>query len=417
MPQLRKVFPGDLITAEGMNAVIDEINAIKIRLNELGTAATSVTTITSLVPPSGTIQLGRPLEVIGSHFRVTSSAMRTFIDDTAVVSFLEANDERLVFIVPTSLIVPQSGRAAMLTVSNGFTTAQRAITLQPLLTIAGSVDVTMIGSEPATPAAGSPFTIEYRLRSRATVEAAFTIDAQFALTSSGTGTSTEVNNAAESLTLRTILPGGGGFPPITPRPAIQILDRQRNVVESGAITVAPGQEEVFFVRIPIPSGTDSAPFTVTVTVTAGGVTGSAGVQPFTVGKAAEKVDESFSLDFEKGVVAPGAAGEITPALIRLPVNGDSVVTLTAVFTVATSYAITAAITQGTKWSVKPNPPTGASITIGDDELKNTQKAARKPLNFVVHAADGASATGQVEFKVTRAGQTVFRTHRMTLQLM
>ena len=31
MSQLRRVFPGDLITAEGMNAVIDEINAIEIR--------------------------------------------------------------------------------------------------------------------------------------------------------------------------------------------------------------------------------------------------------------------------------------------------------------------------------------------------------------------------------------------------
>ena len=68
--------------------------------------------ITDLVPPSGTVQVGTELRVLGRNFGVSVGATIVYIDDTRITTLkFGSTDILLIFDVPVGLSVPQSGRS------------------------------------------------------------------------------------------------------------------------------------------------------------------------------------------------------------------------------------------------------------------------------------------------------------------
>src|SRR5258708_3143992 len=108
MLQLRRVAPGDLITADLFNSMIEELDILKQKIEASSTENDAVV-ITDLIPPSGTLQLGQQLQVLGRNFRFTSGGLKVYLDDTAITTFESATDEKLVFIIPTTISLPAGG--------------------------------------------------------------------------------------------------------------------------------------------------------------------------------------------------------------------------------------------------------------------------------------------------------------------
>src|SRR5713226_1471402 len=105
MAQLQKVLPGDLITARDFNDLIDELIRLGGILDSLTIIQTDQVVITDLIPPSGTVQVGGQLTVIGRNFRFFAGGLKVYVGDTRVLTFGSATDEKLIFAIPTSITV------------------------------------------------------------------------------------------------------------------------------------------------------------------------------------------------------------------------------------------------------------------------------------------------------------------------
>lgn len=376
---IQRVLPGDLITAQQMNAMIDTINALQAQVNGLSTTQTNQVVITDLVPPSGTVQVGRELQVLGQNFRFLAGGLQVYVDDQRVNVLTSATDTKLVFNIPNTIVVPQAGRPAVLTINNGLTTAQRTLSLLPAIILSGAVDVIANGTTPTTPAPGT-FTLNFRLRSRASVDTTFVID------------------------------------PLVSVPAwqasVQVLQSQV-ALPARQITLAAGAETTFAVAFTIPPATNGTAFNVGVTATSGQVVGASGAQAFTVGSAAPQPDTTITLGYSASSQVFGT-GAVSSGLISLAAGASATVRLSATFTIATTYDISATFAGATNWEVKPvlaSTPSPMTITAADLQATGT---AAKTLEFGVRPLAGAT-NGKLQFSVLRSGQSQPRTYVMDVQ--
>lgn len=386
----QNVAPGDLITADEMNKVLQALLSLDSRVTTLEGSAISAgaVVITGLIPPSGTVTVGDVLQVIGNNFGFSAGANRVYIDDTPVNAFNPGtNDTQLIFNIPLSIIdVPPQGRPATLTVSNQGSTAQRTLTLLSALVLTGAIDVVPQGVSPATITAGQNVTFAFLLRSRANLDATCALSAT-------------VNVA----TNQTVWQGN-----------LQIMDASGNVLPSGQIVVPAGQNVPFSVGInPVPPGTDGTQFTITVNLTAGNIVGTSGpTTPQTVGLAATQPDTTVSLNYSSSQVQPSSAGSVTASQIQLAAGGSAKISLNATFTVAGNYTLT--LSPAADW----NPQLLASTTptpypVTQAMLANPQGVASVTLDFTVQRQNGATS-GQIQFTVQRQGITQSRTYTMAL---
>jgi hypothetical protein len=377
---LQRVLPGDLITAQQINGMIDAINDLEAQLGGISSSQSNQVIISDLVPPSGTVQVGHELQVIGQNFRFSAGGLQVYLDDTRIDVLTSATDNKVVFNIPGTIVVPQAGRPGVLTINNGLTSAQRTLSLLPLLVLTGAVDVIANGTVPTTPVPGT-FTLNFRLRSRASIDTTFAID------------------------------------PVVSVPAwqasVQVLSAGQAVLSNRQILLAAGAETTFAVRLTIPPGTNGTAFNVNVNASSGEVGGTSGAQPFTVGSAAPQPDPTITLGFGSAQVF--GVGTVTSSKITLAQGASATVHLSASFTQPVAHDITAVFLGGaTNWEaarVVATTPSPMTITAG--ELAATGVAA-KTLDFGVRPLAGAT-NGKIEFRILRAGQSQPRTFSMDVQ--
>ena len=383
MPNFTPVKPGDLIAANYFNQVLLSFDS---RISALESSATSATgvIISALIPPSGTVTVGNVLQVIGSNFGFSTGVDRVYIDDVPVNAFnAGSSDTQLNFNIPNSIInVPAQGRPATLTVSNQTSTAQRTLTLLPALVLTGAIDVVLQGVTPATITAGQNATFAFILRSRANLDATCSLNAT-------------VNVAAWQSNL-------------------QIMDASNNILPSGQILVPAGQTAAFSVGInPIPPGTDGTPFSITVNLVAGTITGTSGpTATQTVGSAATQPDPTISLNYSSSQVQPSSAGTVTASQIALSSGGSAKISLNATFSIAGSYNLTLSPASGWQPALLPST-TPSPYPITQQQLANPQGLASVTLDFTVQRQNAASS-GQIQFTVQRQGASQSRTFTMAL---
>jgi hypothetical protein len=374
MPNFTPVNPGDLITANYFNNILSSFDS---RISALESAATSATgvIISALVPPSGTVTVGNPLQVIGSNFGFSTGVDRVYIDDVPVNAFnAGSSDTQLNFNIPNSITnVPAQGRPATLTVSNQTSTAQRTLTLLPALVLIGAIDVVPQSVTPTTITAGQNATFAFVLRSRANLDATCSVNAT-------------VNVSANQAAWQSNL---------------QIMDSSGNILPSGQILVPAAQTAKFSVGIaPIPLGTDGTQFSITVNLVAGTTTGTSGPwATLTVGSTAPQPDPTISLNYSSSQVQ--GTGTVTASQISLSSGGAAKISLNATFSIAGNYNLTLSPAPNWQPALLPSTtPTPYPIT--QQQLSNPQGLASVTLDFTVQRQNGASS-GQIQFTAQRVG--------------
>jgi len=398
---LSHVRPGDLITADLMNTLIDKLNDLEAAVDSgLGGGTTSPHTvvISGLIPVSGTIRVGDFLQVLGQNFDFSIGAQHVYIDDTLITAFDGPNcsDMRLVFRVPLTFNkVPSTGQTALLTVSNATSTAQRTLTLQSAMVLAGGIDVNPQGVQPATIVPSAAATFQYQLVSQANLDATYNLTAAI----------TTAQNQADW------------------QSRVRILDSDQTT-EVQSVQLAPNQQKTIFVRLTqVPPATNGVAFGVTLNVQAatGNAGGTSGLQGFTVGTPADQPDTTITLNVPSIEVGQGT-GSATPTAVTIGANGISNLSYPATFTLAGTYNVDVSFGNGaTNWDVAFIAPVAAplqlhaSLTILSSDLANPQGVAPKNITFTLRRNVGATA-GTLQLKLTRQGETHFAAKTLQLQL-
>jgi hypothetical protein len=395
---LDHVRPGDLITAEQMNRLLDEINSLDTRVATLenGAGAGNAVQITSIIPAGGIgmpIRVNDELQILGLNFGYSKGAQRVYFDNKRVDEYrVGSSDTRLVVPVPSLPDLPNAGRLVVLRVENGPQFDTQNITVLPILqTLTGDVDVIWLDipgnpdPNPVVPSQSATFA--YQLRSRANLTALYTI----------TPTVTVMSGT---------VPAGLANP--------QVLDGSRNNIASRQVSLDPGQTRSFFIRIQtVPSGTNGLAFNLNVSAGAGGISGS-DQRPFIVGTPVEPSDPAIQLvvsNFEPATNFNDSTNEI-----RLNEGVIGTMNYLATFTDAGTYHITFELSAGsTNWEVGPGDT--PLLSAGVYGYTETNPNVTENAQFKVRANSGASSTGQVIFTVKRAGQTIGQTRRYNLVLL
>jgi hypothetical protein len=397
--QLPHVRPGDLITAIQVNSMIDLLNTVQQQLEALqagSTGPSGAVSISSLIPPSGTIQVGDILTVLGNNFDFSVGAQRVYVDDKSVDSFESGSgDQKLIFRIPSTITdVPANGRPAILTVGNATSTAQRTLSLRSPLVLAGGIDVNPQGVQPPAPGDGQDATFQFQLVSQANLDADYTL----------TPVVTVAANQASW------------------QGNVHVLDSNQTT-EIKNIHLAAGQQKTVYIRIsPVPPGTNTVPFGIALNVqsTNGKVGGSSGTHNYVVGSPAEQPDTTITINAPSIEVVTGT-GSITATTVTVGSGGVVNLSYPLTFSVAGFYDTEVNFLSGAaNWDMAyVQPPGGAGtenqLQILDGELRNPQGMAKKNIVFSLRRNTNAAA-GEIELSLNRQGETRSASRRMQLKL-
>src|SRR5215831_4917180 len=112
---LKRVKPGDLITADVMNTIMDALDSLDSRIG--GTTGTAVRI--DHLEPSDTIQVGKDLKIFGSNFQYSIGGQRVFFDSFGVMAYkVGSSDSLLIVTVPDLGPLPSQGKLLTVTASN-----------------------------------------------------------------------------------------------------------------------------------------------------------------------------------------------------------------------------------------------------------------------------------------------------------
>jgi IPT/TIG domain len=276
---LLHVQPGDLIRAELINGLLDELAALDARVTVLEAGPHPTPTpggaLIANVSPS-TVRVGELLTVTGQNFGWTTGSTVVTLDGQPITELASGSNQTLVFPVP-ELIVPSGGREVQLVVSNGTTSDSRNITVVPRgVPLEGDLELTYVGTTPATPTPGATFLVEYRLTSRATQDLAVTLTPQLST----------------------------GWTPVR-----VLTDASLPVPITAPVTIQPRHDVSFLVEVPVPnSAATGTGFTLDVAASGGGLTTPPAPRPFTVGSAAEQQADYIDLSAPDGTSIAVARG-------------------------------------------------------------------------------------------------------------
>lgn len=404
-----KVKPGDLITAQLMNRIIDEINALQARVAGLEAAGPvgGKVYITDIKPHDPPPRVNQEMHIVGQNFGFLIGATEVMLNDVRVDSFLPgSNDQNLIFLVPVLEDLPPEGDEVTVKVSNVTQSAQKNVVIMPAeLEVEGGVDVLFKTADPLKITPDNPVTFEYNLKSRATLAADYTI-------------TTEITGVGD---------------PAPWQSQLELLNSQKAKVQNKQVHLDLGETKTFFIRIPkVPSNTSGVEFGLKVTATSGTVVGADGPTLFTVGESVVPPDPDTNLLFNTGAglnpveFLPGTAGSLnantSPATIVLQKPTAEVsnplarAKFTAVVRVVGSYEVKALITSGTGWTATVNTSQLKNpFDATEDDFKNSDEVT-KPLLIVVKALSSATAQAELEVQLQKVGSTLKQTKRLNLAL-
>lgn len=404
---IEKVQPGDLITAQFINRIVDEINTLRAKvagLESIGPVGGKVF-ITKILPETSPPRVNEQMHIIGQNFGFLIGATEVMLDgNIRIDTFLAGSDDQnLVFIVPAIPNLLQ-GRPVNVKVSNVSESAQKEVFILPAeLALEGGVDVLFKTADPLAIKPGNPATFEYSLKSRASLAADYTI-------------TTEVTGVND---------------PVPWQKQIELLNSQKSKAQGNKVHLDVDETKTFFIRIPsIPSNPGDDTFGLKVTAAAGVVAGADGPREFTVGVNVVPPDPDSNLIFNTAGTPidflPTSAGSLKldsaiPTIILMKptdqvANPLARVNLTAAVRVAGQYAVKALIASGTGWTATvntaqvPNP-----FVITEADFSNSDEAT-KPLRIVVKALASATAQAELEIQLQRTGSTLKQVMRFNLAL-
>lgn len=161
MPELLEhVEPGDLITAENFNRLIDRLNGLRQRVEDLENQQGGVV-INGFDPPNE-VEMGQALTIFGANFEFPPNQNTVQIDGRTLSDFLVGSTNTTLRVrVPDEFQVPEGGNNVTVRVENDAGSAQRVYRLLPASTDQPSISsVTRADSTTSNLIIGEPAVIE-----------------------------------------------------------------------------------------------------------------------------------------------------------------------------------------------------------------------------------------------------------------
>ena len=319
MPLYDMVRPGDLITADLWNMMVDKIQELEARVEQLeeGAETGNQVLITNITP--NPVRINEEVEVFGVNFGYSAANMQVQLvrgnNITNITVFKPGtNDNRIVFDVPFLPNIPSDGAPHELVVSNGTTKDSRSVTIRPAQAeLAGNVFVKFDSSEPVTPdpvLAGQQADFHFTIESGANLAADFDLSANINIDS---------NQSAWNNPL-------------------QILDSGENPLSGNRLHLDSGEKKEIIVRHPnIPDSPPDAEFSLSVSASANGVSGTSEAKKFTVGEETPPEDDSISITVGQIQFNPSNGGSQTASGLSLQSGAAAWVRLNTEFTKAGTY--------------------------------------------------------------------------------
>ena len=405
---LKKAQPGDIITAEDWNLVVDAINELLQSGQGSGIKVAALLPGGTVIDP---IRVGTIQQITGQNFGFSIGQSKvTFESGNTTATVLRAQmlagsfDERLLFMMPPVPGITPAGMNMTMRVSNGVADDTRSVFVMPVvIDLTGDMFVTFRADTAPNPkpnplesGAGKAAEFRYRLQTGLNQPGAF-------------GLTAEILNSSVAV-------------PQSLVDSIQFLDEGDQPISGRQVQMGKNEGRNITVRIPeLPAAFAGQTFTLKVTATAGTVVGT-DQRSFTVGTPVTPPDPnieanqtSFTLiDQTSGnTETPNAQnGILDGTTIKLKVGKRGVVNFSTKLTKAGTYDITIAAKQGTtltNWTPEMTPDSvgtrsadGSKMTVtvasDNDQTLRTEK-------FRVTPTAGATPTGTIVFRIKRQGST------------
>ncbi|HSE15979.1 MAG TPA: hypothetical protein VLB46_02940 [Pyrinomonadaceae bacterium] len=394
---IKKAQPGDVITAEDWNLVVDAVNELLQSGQQTGISIAAVLPAGTQIDP---FRIGTIVQVTGQNFGYSIGQTKvTFvssIDNSVAATVFRPNmlegsfDGRLLFIMPPIPNLPLNGMPMTMRVNNGVAEDHRSVYVMPVVNeLAGDMFVTLRSDIQGNPEP-NPLQTAILANFRYRLETGLNMPATFALNA-------EILSAPGTL--------------------IEIRDELGNLITSKQVQMGTNDVKNILVTIPALPIASGQSFTLRVTAASGAVVGT-DQRSFTVGAAIPPPDPnieanqtSFTL-IDMGSGNPETPSPTTGILdgttIKLKAGKRGVVNFSTKFTLAGTYEITMLPKAGATlsgWTPEMTPdsvgtrsPDGTKVTVtvasnGDQTLR-TEK-------FRVTPVVGATPTGTIVFKIKR----------------
>ena len=389
--------PGDVITAEDWNLVVDAIN-------ELLQAGQTTGIKVNAVIPGGTaldpLKIGSLVQVVGQNFgfsigqsKVIFEAGQTNVTVLRASMLTGSFDERLMFIMPPIPGITPAGLTMTMRVDNGIASDNRSVFVMPVvISLIGDIFVgsradVVPNPNPNPIVSTQPASFAYRLQSGTNIPATFDLSAEI---------------------LNSSVPVPAGL-------VGSIEFRENNsVITSKKIEMGKSEIRDITVRIPqVPlqfgAGTT---FTLKVTATSGNVTGS-DQRSFTVGATVPQADPAIQviqLQPQIFIVANGniesdpANGRLDGSTIKLKTGRQMVIPVNVKLTQPGKYQVTIQAKQGTPltgWGpALVDTATTVDVVTPDTSFRLWQ------FGVTTSTVQPPTPTGTVVFRIKRDGANV-----------
>lgn len=136
---LDKVIPGDIISSELMNYLLQKVVEMDQRISDLESKTPSGNVVISSFEPVVQQAIGQVLVIHGSGFAFPPDQNVVRVDNVQITAFRPASTStRLEFLVPAIPNVPPEGRNAVITVQNSGGVVQRMYRIGPSIPVVGN---------------------------------------------------------------------------------------------------------------------------------------------------------------------------------------------------------------------------------------------------------------------------------------
>jgi hypothetical protein len=375
-PSLIHVNPGDRITADFMNALVDEIVSLQAQVDALGqTVPVGSAPVIAALSPADQVAVGDELDVIGLNFAVPASLNTVMLDGQAVTGLLPGSSATLLkLVVPALNGLPKDAQLRVSTVNGS---ASRNVHVVPPVVIPqGKPTISNVSGSLGTINAGSQYTFS------------FAVDATSVSTSESYIVAASWANAQ---------------PAAVPASAWSNTTRLIGV-PSGPLTIDPHTPVTIGVQVVVPTGAVSADLQLTVTSVHNdpGTTAIPLTIPVTVGQAQQSDGRikvlgfgqigpaaPFKLADDGGIAVkyPAAAGGST--LAQIPIN------LNLAEAGKYHFAPTIVNNDPTLWTLGSVTPNDAQLDAGNTQvhlavtlLATGPQNEQRSVNLVITRSDG-----------------------------
>jgi hypothetical protein len=409
----KEVKPGDLITADLINQILNNLVDLEMRVAVLENSPGAHSKLLVLDRPinGDQFRIGDEMVLEGENLGFVSGTSVITLAGTILTDYRQGStDQKIIVKIPGIGSLSATGSALPLNVSNGYSSAQRTVVVRPMQDLTGAVDVSWTSVSPnpiVAGVAGQRAKFDFLLSSRANLDGDFLI----------TPTISRVANIS------------------TWQSALKVVDQAESTLKNGkAFLPAGGTVKISVIIDPVPNVSINTPFALSVSAQSGAVLGTTGRLRLSVGNALSLPDSTFSAAIDSVEFSAINSGEFTRGTdtdtIRMKPQTQAMVTLVVKVTQPGNYLgritpLPSPDAPTTNWTVTPNPGDPSDPSVPNNSLFRVTQAQITAGNgtvsltpgFLIASQPSSSLAGEAKITIERQGSGLNRGITLTLNVM